>query len=87
MGKVLQPPPRRAASAAEQNALAELRIDYPGWWIGITPGRLVPWDAKRRRDAFWRGGVWAVEATSAELLRDLLREVQILDAKHTSTRS
>jgi hypothetical protein len=87
MGKVLQPPPQPRASAAEQKELAELRAAYPGWWIGVTPGRLVPWDAKRRRGLPWRGGVWAVEATSAEMLRELLDECAVLDAKRAGARS
>lgn len=87
MDTVLQPPPQPSASAAEQRALAELRVDYPGWWIGVTPGRLVPWDAKRRRGVSWCGGVWAVEATTPEMLRELLDECAALDRQHAGARS
>lgn len=87
MQKVLQPPPQPRASAADREALAELRAAYPGWWIGVTPGARVPWDAKRQRGAGWMGGVWAVEATTSGELRELLAECAVLDAKRAGVRS
>lgn len=84
MRKLLQPQPLPTPTSEQQNALAELRIEHPGWCFGLTPGRLVPWDAKRRRGVSWTGGVWAVEATTPELLRELLAECAILDAKHAA---
>lgn len=64
-------------------ALDALRKDFPGWWIGRSE-KQIGWDAKRKRDAFWTGGIWALEAESAESLRELLLEVQTLDARFTA---
>ncbi|MFB4300650.1 hypothetical protein [Actinomadura sp. NTSP31] len=83
MENVPQPPPDPRASAEEMNALEHLREEFPGWWFGRSQ-KDVGWDAKRTRGAFWTGGIWALEATSAELLRELLLEVQIIDAKHAA---
>ncbi|MWA02333.1 hypothetical protein F8568_022500 [Actinomadura sp. LD22] len=83
MSKVLRPAPPEAASAEDMKALDALRKDFPGWWIGRSEKR-IGWDAKRKRGAFWTGGVWAVEAESAESLRAQLLEVQILDARFTT---
>ncbi|MWA05814.1 hypothetical protein F8568_036760 [Actinomadura sp. LD22] len=74
------------AAPADSEALDRLRHEFPGWWFGRSH-KNVGWDAKRRRGAFWTGGIWALEATSPELLRELLLEVQIIDAKHAAARS
>lgn len=87
MAKVLQPPRRTEPTGEEMNALAELRLDHPGWCIALTPGRLVPWDAKRRRGMGWTGGVWAIEAATSEMLRELLDECARIDAKYAGARS
>ncbi|WP_433138733.1 hypothetical protein ACQPZ8_37490 [Actinomadura nitritigenes] len=87
MEKLLQQAGPREPSPEEQTALAELRAEFPGWCFGLTPGRLIPWDAKRRRGVSWCGGVWAVEATTPEDLRELLDECVALDRQHAGARS
>lgn len=82
----LVPPPTAPIADGDSEALGRLRAAFPGWCIGWSH-RLIPWSAKRRRDADWTGGVFMLEARTPEMLGALLAECVVIDAKHADTRS
>lgn len=82
----LVPPPTAPIGAPDRQAIERLRAAFPGWCIGWSH-RLVPWSAKRRRDADWTGGVFMLEARTPEMLGELLAECAVIDAKHAGARS
>lgn len=84
--ELLVPPSTAPIGDADRQALTRLRANFPGWCISWSQ-RLIPWSAKRRRDAGWTGGVFMLEARTPEMLGELLAECVVIDAKHAGARS
>ncbi|MGP4027202.1 hypothetical protein [Actinomadura sp. 3N407] len=83
MENVLGSPPPGMVSAEDMAKLDELRTAFPAWTIGWSAGR-NPWYARRKRGPGWRGGAWALEAESQEMMRDLLGGVEAVNTTHAA---
>lgn len=67
--------------------LANLREEFPEWSFTYRgAGPLHPWEAKRTL-IHELGGYTTIRAADAELLREMLLEARIIDARFSGQRS
>ena len=61
-----------------QEALDQLRADFPHWWFGQSEDA-IGWKATRRQTPGWEGGISVVQAAGPEDLRTWLALVACLE--------
>ncbi|MFC6878974.1 MULTISPECIES: hypothetical protein [Actinomadura] len=66
--------------AATQAALHALRQDFPEWWIGWKDS-YPAWDATHEIDLYWSGGILHVQASTPGMLRALLLDARVANAR------
>ncbi|MFC6881033.1 MULTISPECIES: hypothetical protein [Actinomadura] len=69
-----------AMDAETQAALRALRDEFTEWWIGWQDIYLG-WDATAQIDLDWSGGIVHVKASTPQMLRALLLDARITNAK------
>jgi hypothetical protein len=75
------------AEKMQDALLKDLRETYPDWEVIAIPHKPHPWRAKRSLRYHDLGGVLAVQAKDAEILRELLEAARDIDVKVTGRES